>query len=64
MGNNFNVVVVEKLVNTSRPMRRSVVLMKEHSCNLFGPFFTHVQSFIHPVGGCCTFLRNLGTYFI
>jgi hypothetical protein len=32
------VVVVEILVNTSRPMRRSVAVMKEHSCSLFGPF--------------------------
>src|SRR5215469_6653659 len=34
----FKVVVVEKLVNTSRPMR-SIVVMKGHSCSLFGPFF-------------------------
>jgi len=37
MRNNFK-VVVEKLVNTSRPMRRSVVVMKEHSCKLFWSF--------------------------
>jgi hypothetical protein len=39
MRNNFKVVVIEKLVNTSLPMRRSIVVMKEHSCSLFGPFF-------------------------
>ena len=38
--NNFKVVVDEKLVNPSRPMRRSVFVMKEHSCSLLGPFFT------------------------
>jgi len=47
MRNNFKVVVVEKLVNTSRPMRRSIVMMKEHSCSLFGPFFQAILEDLH-----------------
>jgi hypothetical protein len=38
MRNNFKVVVVEKLVNKGHPMRRSIVLMKKHSCIFLGRF--------------------------
>jgi len=42
---NFKVVVVEKLVNMSRPIRRSVVVMKEHSCSLFWGRFSRNEGF-------------------
>jgi hypothetical protein len=40
MRNNLKFVVVGKLVNPSRPKRRSVGAMKEESCRLLVQFFT------------------------
>jgi hypothetical protein len=40
MRNHFKVVFTKKLLRRVRPMRWCIVLVKEHTCSLFRPFFS------------------------